>query len=95
MQLKRTAVIQAVGRCCLNGYEALGRVWMAPDLERATARCPCTRPTTQLLHQATGIQKNVASLVDAGSNPREDISLFCLQSHHTIMFVIHWMSPEI
>ena len=83
MHLKRTAVIQAVGRCCLNGYETLGQVGIAPDLEKATDRCPCTRPTTQLLHQGTGIQKIVARLVDAGSNPREDISAFNL----SVMFV--------
>ena len=85
------AVIQVVVFCCLGGFEALGWVWIAPDPERATGRCPCIGPTTQPLCQGPKSRKNetrraaqhINALRSAGPwilIPREDISLFPLQS---------------
>ena len=51
---KRRAVIQAVGRCCLDGYDVQGDVWRNPDSTKATASGTCMHPTNQPLHQGAG-----------------------------------------
>ena len=49
-----SALIQAVGRCCLDGYGAQGVVWSNPDTRKATARYVCIRPTTQSHYLGAG-----------------------------------------
>ena len=78
----RSAVIQVVGCCCLDGYGVQGVVWSNSDNRKVTARYLYMHPTTQLLFQGAGSQKCCSPPWCAGLWVRfpERASTFHLQS---------------